>query len=236
MYLVCRLLLEKKKKERKKAYFTRCKLPHNLYPLTHSTPPHTPPLSLHDALPISSSAAAPSTSSPTASISNARSTIFRSTSRPMSARWKSATRCICPRSSCRPRSEEHTSNSSHRCISYAVFCLKKKKKKEKKHTSLAVNSLITSTLLLTPPPPTPPLFPYTTLFRSRQARRHRQHRHPQHRSRMLGRQYSAVHRGRCRRAGNQPLAASVRDQAAGRDRKSTRLTPVTDVSRMPSSA
>ena len=49
-----------------------------------------------------SSAAAPSTSSPTPSISNARSTIFRSTSRPMSARWKSATRCICPRSSCRP--------------------------------------------------------------------------------------------------------------------------------------
>ena len=27
---------------------------------------------------------------------------FRSTSRPMSARWKSAIRCICPRSSCRP--------------------------------------------------------------------------------------------------------------------------------------
>ena len=25
-----------------------------------------------------------------------------------------------------PRSEEHTLNSSHRCISYAVFCLKKK--------------------------------------------------------------------------------------------------------------
>ena len=48
-----------------------------------------------------SSAAAPSTSSPTPSISNARSTTFRSTSRPMSARWKSATRCICPTSSCR---------------------------------------------------------------------------------------------------------------------------------------
>src|SRR5438094_3397048 len=30
------------------------------------------------------------------------------------------------------RSEEHTSNSSHRTISYAVFCLKKKKKKKKK--------------------------------------------------------------------------------------------------------
>src|SRR5437763_4787108 len=29
------------------------------------------------------------------------------------------------------RSEEHTSEPSHRCISYAVFCLKKKKKVEK---------------------------------------------------------------------------------------------------------
>src|SRR5438094_5504536 len=28
------------------------------------------------------------------------------------------------------RSEEHTLNSSHRTISYAVFCLKKKKKKQ----------------------------------------------------------------------------------------------------------
>src|SRR5437762_4863799 len=27
---------------------------------------------------------------------------------------------------CSSRSEEHTLNSSHRCISYAVFCLKKK--------------------------------------------------------------------------------------------------------------
>src|SRR5438309_9096484 len=30
------------------------------------------------------------------------------------------------------RSEEHTSDSSHSSISYAVFCLKKKKKKKKK--------------------------------------------------------------------------------------------------------
>src|SRR5438105_12276941 len=30
------------------------------------------------------------------------------------------------------RSEEHTSNSSHEWISYAVFCLKKKKKKKRK--------------------------------------------------------------------------------------------------------
>src|SRR5437764_8674290 len=28
------------------------------------------------------------------------------------------------------RSEEHTSEPSHRCISYAVFCLKKKKTRE----------------------------------------------------------------------------------------------------------
>ncbi len=39
--------------------------------------------------------------------------------------------------------------------------------------------------------------------------------HPYPRARMLGRQHSAVHRGRCRCAGNQPLAASVRRQAAG---------------------
>src|SRR5437763_6728253 len=29
-----------------------------------------------------------------------------------------------------PRSEEHTSELSHRCISYAVFCLKKKNEQE----------------------------------------------------------------------------------------------------------
>ena len=33
---------------------------------------------------------------------NVRSIIFRNTSRPMSAGWKSATRCICPTSSCPP--------------------------------------------------------------------------------------------------------------------------------------
>src|SRR5437773_7139056 len=36
-----------------------------------------------------------------------------------------------------PRSEEHTLNSSHITISYAVFCLKKKKKKKsKKHEAI----------------------------------------------------------------------------------------------------
>src|SRR5207245_10717151 len=34
------------------------------------------------------------------------------------------------------RSEEHTSNSSHGSISYAVFCLKKKKKRKPKLESL----------------------------------------------------------------------------------------------------
>ena len=32
------------------------------------------------------------------------------------------------------RSEEHTSELSHRCISYAVFCLKKKKTQQKQKT------------------------------------------------------------------------------------------------------
>src|SRR2546427_9053290 len=35
------------------------------------------------------------------------------------------------RTGCGRRSEEHTLNSSHSQISYAVFCLKKKKKKKK---------------------------------------------------------------------------------------------------------
>src|SRR2546428_5400324 len=34
------------------------------------------------------------------------------------------------------RSEEHTLNSSHDQISYAVFCLKKKKKKKKHNTQI----------------------------------------------------------------------------------------------------
>src|SRR5213596_3538938 len=63
------------------------------------TRPYT--LSLHDALPISTSAASPGTSTRRA----------RARSRPPT------------------RSEEHTSElQSHGLISYAVFCLKKKKK------------------------------------------------------------------------------------------------------------
>src|SRR5437879_8133894 len=71
-------------------------------------------LSLHDALPI-----------------------CRSTS-PLPRRIKSSSDALAVRSkkvgiggSCEDRKSTRL-NSSHRCISYAVFCLKKKKKKEEK--------------------------------------------------------------------------------------------------------
>src|SRR5688572_24845255 len=41
--------------------------------------------------------------------------------------WMSAAICLDPAGSPLQRSEEHTLNSSHSQISYAVFCLKKKK-------------------------------------------------------------------------------------------------------------
>src|SRR5437764_5009247 len=66
-------------------------------------------LSLHDALPISP----PS----------------------MACAWASSRIPICPCAPCRTRWRDRKStrlNSSHRCISYAVFCLKKKKKKKHK--------------------------------------------------------------------------------------------------------
>src|SRR5437764_14060897 len=61
-------------------------------------------LSLHDALPISSS------------------TVPRFRSKPQSARSHLRKLCLCPKDRKSTRL-----NSSHRCISYAVFCLKKKK-------------------------------------------------------------------------------------------------------------
>src|SRR5438874_9781785 len=67
-------------------------------------------LSLHDALPIS-----PRRRPPRAGPSPARSTARELPGRRQSARAASAA-----------RSEEHTSESSHVEISYAVFCLKKK--------------------------------------------------------------------------------------------------------------
>src|SRR2546421_1818630 len=44
------------------------------------------------------------------------------------------------------RSEEHTLNSSHDQISYAVFCLKKKKKsKHSQHALARLNKVVTQT-------------------------------------------------------------------------------------------
>src|SRR6516164_625988 len=72
-------------------------------------------------------------------------------------------------------------NSSHRSISYAVFCLKKKinhlssSEKEEKHTHIHTHTPNTKThthththtffFVLTRQPPSSTLFPYTTLFR-----------------------------------------------------------------------
>src|SRR2546426_10760489 len=66
-------------------------------------------LSLHDALPISSMTRPSSCSMASFSVEAI------SAEASVNPRW---------------RSEEHTSESSHLVISYAVFCLKKKKKKK----------------------------------------------------------------------------------------------------------
>src|SRR5437762_11362427 len=71
-------------------------------------------LSLHDALPISTPAATPSRAWPSRSLRR-RSGVLNLESLDLD---RKSTRL----------------NSSHRCISYAVFCLKKKKKKKKKNT------------------------------------------------------------------------------------------------------
>src|SRR3712207_7694341 len=86
-------------------------------------------LSLHDALPISS----PDGSSQALSLplpiceggSWYRAPDLPSCTRKRSRGPESSFRCRTSRG--RGRSEEHTSNSSHANISYAVFCLKKKK-------------------------------------------------------------------------------------------------------------
>src|SRR5437879_8001590 len=73
--------------------------------LTTDASPETYTLSLHDALPIS------------ASISAA--------SRAYRACWRNC--WASPRARCSRDRKSTRLNSSHRCISYAVFCLKKKK-------------------------------------------------------------------------------------------------------------
>src|SRR5690625_4665533 len=75
--------------------------------------------------------------------------------------------CFC---STRPSDRKSTRlNSSHVAISYAVFCLKKKNKKDSQVLSSSHPLSVPLLLPLSPLPPHPrsPLFPYTTLFRSK---------------------------------------------------------------------
>src|SRR5690606_41894033 len=110
-------------------------LRHRFYPRLSSIkiPPYThlPPLSLHDALPISaraggaawSAARSPAAPAPPAPCSSPSSRSARSP--PRSASWATRDR------------KSTRLNSSHVKISYAVFCLKKKntKQRSKTHTT-----------------------------------------------------------------------------------------------------
>src|SRR5437879_3389825 len=78
-------------------------------------------LSLHDALPICACAARRSSTSP----------VWSSISLVMTARVVPSICRSLIHSNCRDRKSTRL-NSSHRCISYAVFCLKKKKKQHEK--------------------------------------------------------------------------------------------------------
>src|SRR5690606_41276003 len=92
--------------------------------LTAAPPTQLYTLSLHDALPISSAIASSARRAPMpkrlpCSAARTRTWCWPTSSSPTAARAS--------RPSTRSRSEEHTLNSSHVKISYAVFCLKKKK-------------------------------------------------------------------------------------------------------------
>src|SRR5204863_9331758 len=95
---------------------------------------HTSTLSLHDALPISSTSAAAKTACASAAgAPGSTGTLVAATH--STARWASTAAAEFQyhnpiRRPARPRSEETRLNSSHVEISYAVFCLKKKKKKK----------------------------------------------------------------------------------------------------------
>src|SRR5437762_5189949 len=89
---------------------------------THPPPTDLYTLSLHDALPIST------TSSPNRPSPNTR---------PHRSAMSRTSRCGA--GGCSDRKSTRL-NSSHRCISYAVFCLKKKKKKKKKNNNEKYNN------------------------------------------------------------------------------------------------
>src|SRR5688500_984426 len=169
--LVCRLLLEKKKKYPPRSTHSplltvapRLRLP--LRPAPPTTAPS--PLPLHDALPIFRGAGTSATRSFPASrraVRRAMPWTAKTSITPSSATAPAT-------SSTRRASPDRKStrlNSSHLVISYAVFCLKKKKNiHHEARTPPFSPSLpaFASLSALPPPPPRPPLSPYTTLFRS----------------------------------------------------------------------
>src|SRR5207248_9203053 len=105
--------------------------------LSHDpAPPATYTLSLHDALPISPPSSTTADTTPLARSPTSSSPPPRcaadTTSWPSTAPDR-APRCAHRNWSCAPTGKDRKStrlNSSHRTISYAVFCLKKKKKKD----------------------------------------------------------------------------------------------------------
>src|SRR5207244_13134073 len=105
---------------------------HTLLP--PAPPPHIYPLSLHDALPISTSAKSRSGLSTPVDRNDQITTVLAPRNGQVMRRSaeKQVTACARDRKSTRL-------NSSHQIISYAVFCLKKKKKKKKKKSQINNN-------------------------------------------------------------------------------------------------
>src|SRR5690606_42118656 len=102
------------------------------FPLHDAPPPCISPLSLHDALPISFSPREPSheRSNHPNLRPRLRADIPRHRRARSSGRRQHHAGLLDLPDERLPRSEEHTSESSHVKISYAVFCLKKKKTKK----------------------------------------------------------------------------------------------------------
>src|SRR5437762_1870280 len=169
MYLVCRLLLEKKKRERNKWPRTPARPPTTSLPSPSTTtaPSTFPTLSLHDALPISIAgwmhgpAPDPDMSRPRLPAYVSFSAVDDQATGYTIGFGTRLTGSGADRKSTRL-------NSSHRCISYAVFCLKKKNEKgtSGRAHQLALPPPLCLLLARLRRPPRSPLFPYTTLFRS----------------------------------------------------------------------